>query len=63
MTCTHAPCGKELIVDMEIEYSHQVSGYFCSPECAESFYFEYMGSVVVEREERVRLLKEEPKED
>lgn len=63
MKCTYAPCDKKLTVDMEIEYSHQVSSYFCSPECAESFYFEYMGSTVVERKERVKLLKEKPEED
>ncbi|PAV30255.1 hypothetical protein CIL05_07240 [Virgibacillus profundi] len=40
-----AKCDTELSDKMEIEYSRWVTEYFCNPDCAMSYYFEYMGSV------------------
>ena len=37
-------CGKELKSDMEIEYSHWINEFFCSPDCATDRYFNYMES-------------------
>ena len=37
-------CKENLITDMEIEYSKVTGEYFCSPDCATEYYFEYMES-------------------
>lgn len=38
-------CDKELKSDMEIEHCRETgSDYFCNPDCAAAFYFEYMQS-------------------
>ena len=42
MRCQY--CDKELTSDMEIEYSKNTGDYFCKPDCAMSYYFEYMES-------------------
>jgi hypothetical protein len=41
-------CGKIITTKMDVEYSQQINEYFCSPECAEDRYFEYMGSYCVD---------------
>lgn len=30
---------------MEIEYSEELSAYFCHPDCATHYYYEYLRSV------------------
>jgi hypothetical protein len=40
--CGH--CGKKLNKRTEIEYSSWVNAFFCDPDCAKSFYFEFMHS-------------------
>ncbi|ARF70726.1 hypothetical protein B7C51_24960 (plasmid) [Paenibacillus larvae subsp. pulvifaciens] len=37
-------CEKELSPDMDIEFSEFLNDFFCSPDCAQDFYFDYMGS-------------------
>ena len=43
-------CKKELTSKMEVEYSSWINEFFCSFDCAESRYFEYMNSVPVDFE-------------
>lgn len=43
MKCTH--CNKQLSYEMHIEYSEELESYFCSPDCAIDYYFDYMISV------------------
>lgn len=43
-------CKKQLIENMEIEYSDYLCEYFCSPDCATTKYFEFMGSKPLEKE-------------
>lgn len=45
-------CNKELTVKMEIEYSRNLGDYFCSPNCAMHYYFEYMQSTPFDVEDR-----------
>ena len=42
-------CGKELNTEMEIEYSAEVCELFCCPDCATSFYYDYMESKPVDK--------------
>ena len=37
-------CGKKLTNKMEIEYSSWLCELYCSPDCAEDRYFDYMES-------------------
>ena len=48
MKCSN--CNKTLTKEMEIEYSAWLTEYFCSPNCAEDKYFDYMLSVPIDFE-------------
>lgn len=50
-------CDKELTSDMEIEYSKNLGDYFCHPDCATHYYFEYMESTPFDVEDRDNDLK------
>lgn len=41
-------CEMELRADMEIEYSQHLTEYFCGPDCAQDYYFDYMMSSLVD---------------
>ncbi len=43
-------CGEELKIDMEIEYSQFLGEYYCSPDCATTRYFDYMGSKPIDKD-------------
>lgn len=43
--CRRNQCQKPLTKKMEIEYSQEINDYFCSFQCAEDFYFDYMRSI------------------
>lgn len=44
ITCAFKICKKPLTTDMEIEYSAHATELFCCPDCATSFYYDYMES-------------------
>lgn len=37
-------CDNELTENMEIEYSEELTSFFCKPDCAMNYYFDYMRS-------------------
>lgn len=41
-------CGMVLNTSMEVEYSRWVNEFFCSPDCALDYYFNYMDSAPVD---------------
>jgi len=41
-------CKKPLTTNMQLEYSEEISEIFCSPDCAITYYFEYMRSKLIE---------------
>lgn len=43
-------CKKILTNDMEIEYSEECCEYFCNPDCATNFYYDYMRSKPIDIE-------------
>jgi len=54
-----ANCNEELDQEMDIEYSQELTLYFCSPKCATHYYFEEMRSIpVLPKEMTVEELKE-----
>lgn len=50
MSVIKCRCGKELKSGMEIEHSQWLNEFFCSPDCAQDRYFEYMESTPVDFE-------------
>ena len=50
-------CGKKLRADMDIEYSDEIKEYFCSFGCATTFYFEYMASRPLTKDEKLKIFK------
>ena len=56
MKCTN--CDKELTEDMEIEYSEEITSYFCNPDCATNYYYDYMRSTPFDVKDRYSELKD-----
>lgn len=54
-------CDKELDLKMEIEYSREVNEFYCNADCATNRYFEYMQSMVFDKEDKDFLNEEEVK--
>ena len=57
MKCDNLCCGRTLTRTMEIEHSHWLSEYYCSPDCATDRYFEAMDSLPATEEEKNKLFK------
>lgn len=51
-------CGKELTVDMEVEYSQWLTEYFCHPDHAMDYYFNEMQSTPFDAEDRIDELED-----
>lgn len=52
LRCAVSSCNRELTTDMQIEYSNWLSDYFCSPNCATDYYFNYMESTPFDPDDR-----------
>lgn len=48
-------CQKELTNTMEIEFCGHTNDYFCNPDCASTFYFDYMKSNPIDLTDREDL--------
>ena len=57
MKCDNLACGKQLRRKMEIEHSHWLSEYYCSPDCATDRYFSAMDSLPATDKEKDKLFK------
>ncbi|WPS85296.1 hypothetical protein SMD22_01325 (plasmid) [Brevibacillus halotolerans] len=54
-------CNKELTTEMEVEYSREVTEFFCGHICAIDYYFYYMRSLPVDLEDKEFLNEHEIK--
>lgn len=53
MSIINCRCGKPIKSGMEVEHSAWLNEFFCSPNCAQDRYFDYMESTPVDFENKL----------